>query len=117
MLKSEKVELRRRRPFGGDSRGSDAEGEARPAPPRTRKEASSMVVERRRACPGGPGDPAAVAELEGKEKDVVVARGEAGRPGGEGRDVCAVGCGDDDVSWAVRDSIMTCHGRQDTLGR
>lgn len=112
MLKSEKVELRRRRPIGGESRGSDGEGEAKEAPPRSR-EASSMVVDRRRVCPGGPeGEPDEVAELEGKEKDVVAARGEVGRPGagGEERD-------DDDTSWAVRVSIMTCHGRQDTLGR
>lgn len=107
MLKSEKVELRRRRPFGGDSSGSDEDGEAREAPPRSR-EASSMVRERRRVCPGGPGgEPEDVARLEGKEKDVVVARGEVGR----------AGCGGDDTSWAVRVSIMTCHGRQDTLGR
>lgn len=105
MLKSEKVELRRWRPIGGDSRCSDAEGEPREAPPR-RREASSMVVEaRRRVCPGGPGEPDAVAELEGKEKEVVVARGEEGR------------CGGDDTSCVVRVSIMTCHGRQDTLGR
>lgn len=97
MLKSEKVELRRRRPFGGDSRWSDEEGETREAPPRSR-EASSMVVARRRVCPGGPeGEPDVAAELEGKEKDVVVARGEVGRPGGEDREVWA-GCGDDDTS-------------------
>lgn len=115
MLKSEKVELRRRRPFGGDSSGSDEDGEAREAPPRSR-EASSMVLERRRVCPGGPGgEPEDVAKLEGKEKDVVAARGEVGRPGGDERDVWA-GCGGDDTSWVVRVSIMTCHGRQDTLG-
>lgn len=115
MLKSEKVELRRRRPIGGESRCSDGEGEAKEAPPRSR-EASSMVVERRRVCPGGPeGEPDEVAELEGKEKDVVMARGEVGRPGVGDRDVWAC-CGSDDTSWAVRVSIMTCHGRQDTLG-
>lgn len=116
MLKSEKVELRRRRPIGGESRCSDGEGEAKEAPPRSR-EASSMVVERRRVCPGGPeGEPDEVAELEGKEKDVVVARGEVGRTGGEDREAWAC-CGSDDTSWVVRVSIMTCHGRQDTLGR
>lgn len=97
MLKSENVELRRRRRLGGDSRWSDEEGEAKEAPPRSR-EVSSMVIERRRECPGGPeGEPAVAAELEGKEKDVVVARGEVGRPGGEDRDTWA-GCGDDDTS-------------------
>lgn len=87
MLKSEKVELRRRGPPGGDSRCSDEEGEAREAPPRSR-ETSSMVIERRKVCPAGPaGEPDVDAKLEGKEKDAVVARGEVGRPGGGDR-VC-----------------------------
>lgn len=65
MLKSEKVELRRRRPLEGDSRFSDEGWEVREAPPRSR-EASSMVIERRIVCPGGAGgEPGAVAELEG----------------------------------------------------
>lgn len=87
MLKSEKVELRRRRPLEGDSGCSEGDGEARETPPRSR-EASSMVVERRRVWPGGPeaeGEPDADAKLEGKEKDVDVARGEVERPGGEDR--------------------------------
>lgn len=80
MLKSEKVELRRRKPSEGDSICSDEEGEAREAPPRSR-ETSSMVIERRKVCPGGPdGEPDPDAKLEGDEKDVVVARGEVGRP-------------------------------------
>ena len=115
MLKSEKVELRRRRPSEGDSICSDEEGEAKEPPPRNRK-VSSMVIERLKLCPGGPGgEPDVVAKLEGKEEDVVVARGEVGRPGGDDRDDWA-GCGGDDTSWAVRVSIMACHERQDTLG-
>lgn len=65
MLKSEKVELRRRRPLGGDSRCSDGEGEAKEAPPRGRED-SSIVIERRSVCPDGPGGESdAGAKLEG----------------------------------------------------
>lgn len=115
MLKSEKVELRRRGPSGGDSMCSDEEGEAREAP--RSRETSSMVIERRKVCPGGPaGEPEAGAMLEGNEKDVVVARGEVGRPGGGDR-FCWAGCGGEDISRPGRVSMTTCPRKTRHLGR
>lgn len=85
-LKSDKVELRRLGPGQGESPASDEGRETREMGLRRKDGASSTVMERRRACPGGRWLRAElVAEKGGKTEGFVEVRGEIEEGGGDGR--------------------------------
>lgn len=96
MLKSDRVELRRRSPLAGDSLGSEGGREIIDVGRRRAGGVSSTVTERRRAWPAGEGVEAEGAAEGGENmKEAAAAAaaaavgGEAGGKGGQGRDAGA----------------------------